>query len=360
MDEDSRLPLIATVVVVLVLGLLWLAPRVKRTLDPELLSALVAVEVEGEGVARVGAVEVPAGQPFRLHAVLTARARNGETVYYTGAGALQLADGEVSGDRLRVWNRPQEVRVLWFTVEGSKPYLEVESLEQLAEFGYDEVFQPDWARSWSIPGTFNRRSGRFLNRDSLKEEADFGIARFAVRIELYDDPTAALPVDRFSSPGAAALPASPELVTTATRRLPGGLSGVSAIVGLSQVEPVAQAERGLLAELAGLWHDRLAFSRLAVLRSLVSDAGRSWDTLAWRAVELDSTLQWGTDVGPGDLLRVGGRVVVIYRDAAAEGRLDSEDLCFDFARGLSIVPLAQVFVGDGLVELGRLGGAATD
>ena len=60
---------------------------------------------------------------------------------------------------------------------------------------------------------------------------------------------------------------------------------------------------------------------------------------------------WGEDgVEPGDLLRVGERLVILLQDRGIAGTLDYDDLCFDFFRGASVRPLREVFVGDGLVE----------
>ena len=59
-------------------------------------------------------------------------------------------------------------------------------------------------------------------------------------------------------------------------------------------------------------------------------------------------------VARGDLIRAGGRVVVLYEDRGTPGRLDRGDLCFDFEQGAEVLPLSEVFVGEGLLELARL------
>ena len=58
----------AAAAVVVAVVLLW--PGVEEELAPEPVAAWAAVEAEGSGVARVEAVEIPAGTPFRVHAVL--------------------------------------------------------------------------------------------------------------------------------------------------------------------------------------------------------------------------------------------------------------------------------------------------
>jgi hypothetical protein len=62
-------------------------------------------------------------------------------------------------------------------------------------------------------------------------------------------------------------------------------------------------------------------------------------------------LPWGkAGVAAGDLLRVGNRVVVVYRDDGTPGRLDGADLCFDYLEGPAVERLESVFSVGGLVE----------
>ena len=68
-------------------------------------------------------------------------------------------------------------------------------------------------------------------------------------------------------------------------------------------------------------------------------------------VDLAGGPRWGpTGVSPGDLLRVGERIVVLVEDLGTPEQLDYSDLCFDYFRGAKIKPLREVFVGEGLVE----------
>ena len=54
------------------------------------------------------------------------------------------------------------------------------------------------------------------------------------------------------------------------------------------------------------------------------------------------------------MLRVGDRVVVLWRDAGNDGVLSYDDLAFDYVHGASVRALGEVFSGDGEVELARL------
>ncbi|HVS01145.1 MAG TPA: hypothetical protein VMT16_00100 [Thermoanaerobaculia bacterium] len=331
-------------VAVLVVATLLLWPRVQEKLDPKPLQAWVALEVPGDGVPRVGRVELDAGQPFRLHAVLEARDRHGETLYYTEAPALEIAGERIPPQRLRHWDRGETVRVLWFAVEGATPYLPLDEPDAEPSLEFEELFRADWPRAWSIPG---------------QRERPFGLQRFHVRIEMSATETAMVPEERFKSWGAAELPQRWEDFPTAVVRLAGPLGPASSVFGLTQVEPPPQPAQPLLLSLAELYRRRLAFSRLLVLRDAVAAAGLRFDQLTWREIPLQgSGLAWGSGVAGGDLLRVGSRVVVLYRDAegGAGGTLDPADLCFDYERGAVVVPLSEVFVGEGLVEHASLAG----
>ena len=57
-----------------------------------------------------------------------------------------------------------------------------------------------------------------------------------------------------------------------------------------------------------------------MIRDLLAEVGRGFDTLVWEPLDLDGTARWAstdeTIVGPrpGDLVRVGDRLVVLYED----------------------------------------------
>lgn len=148
MDRQTNF-LLGTILVVglVVLGIL-LQPTLEERFAPELVTAWVAVEVDGRGVAEAGPVEITAGTPFRLYAVVEAEG----PVYYTVAPALRLDGADVPGDRLRRWERPLEPRIRWFTVEGSPPYLELASESDFERFRFEELYRPDWPLAWSVPG----------------------------------------------------------------------------------------------------------------------------------------------------------------------------------------------------------------
>ena len=68
-------------------------------------------------------------------AVLEAEDISGNRVFYTEATRLTIQGEPIGPESLRVWKRPEELRVLWFTAEGFAPYLEV----QAAEAGHTHV-----------------------------------------------------------------------------------------------------------------------------------------------------------------------------------------------------------------------------
>ena len=139
----------------------------------------------------------------------------------------------------------------------------------------------------------------------------------------------------------------------------------SAVFGLTQIEPPPDAGEAMLDEIARLTRDGRAFGRVALLGAIIEDAGRSIDGLVWQRIGLEGEQPWGAGgVAPGDLLRVGGRVVVLYREAApapaadtgdtrgtappsdtagTAGALDRTDLCFDYVHGAAVRPLGAVF-----------------
>jgi hypothetical protein len=143
--------------------------------------------------------------------------------------------------------------------------------------------------------------------------------------------------------------------------LPGGAAGAASLAfGLTDFQPPPEPGADLLGRLADLTRRHLAFSFVPLIRQVIEGAGREPGTLDWQRIDLAEGPPWDDSaqgVHPGDLLRVGGRVVVLYRDAGsggAPGRLDRSDLCFDYARGAAVQLLSEVFTGQGLVDLARL------
>lgn len=355
--ERRTLVVVIAVASAAVLALvLW--PHAKEGLAPELVRSYVAVQAAGSDAAAIGPTEIEAGTDFTLHAVLEAHERGGGTVYYTVAPALEIDGEPVPAEALRPWDRAGVVKIFWFTVEGPSPYVRLEAPAQLDRFAFTEFFRPEWPSAWSIPGRLEPRFSESLEREAAElEDRRFGTQRFQVRIEIFeheDDPT---PRRRFISAGGDALPEAVEAFPTVYAALPGPAGPASLAFGLTELEPPASPGSELHARIAQLTRDRLAFSRVALVGEVIQAAGRSRSDLAWADVDLGAGPPWGAGegaVGTGDLVRAGPRVVVLFRDRGIPGRLDREDLCFDYERGASVRPLSEVFSGEGLVELARL------
>ena len=186
--------------------------------------------------------------------------------------------------------------------------------------------------------------------------AGFGSQRFHVRIEFFGQAGAIVPRLRMRSPGAAEVEAQSERFAAVTARLAAPLGAASAVFGLPQVEVAEGADAAPAAAVVEFWRRGLAFSRLGVLRALLDGAGRSWEELDWRAVDLEQGPRWGVGgAAPGDILRVGERFVVLVRDEGRRGWLDDGDLGFDFDKGAVLRRLEEVFTGEGLVDWAPLG-----
>jgi hypothetical protein len=377
MASERRTLYLAFGFVLLLVAVLLLWPRVREELEPELETAWVAIRPEGSDEAVVGTVELAAGTPFHLYAVLEARARDGSRVFYTEAPALRLPDGPVPAEALRRWTRPQEIRVLWFTVEGTIPFLKLEAGDTLERFRMTEFLRPEWPQTWSVPGTLDPANDDRLVRSGARGDNPFGTQRFHVRIELYGRDSRLVPEERYRSWGAAEAREQGEDFPTVVASLPGAIGPASSLFGLTEIQPPPElekrAENGLeaaesmLREIRELTRRHLAFSRLSALESVISGVGKSVDELVWRRISLDAGLPWTAtgDTGPtgvaagvatGDLLRVGDRMVILYRDGGRPGVLDREDLCFDYALGAAVRAVGDVFVGGGEVEVASLGG----
>lgn len=355
MSHESKILWAVLGALALILGVLFLPGRVQRELRPEPLRAFVAIQPAGEDVAREGRLELAAGTAFRLHAVLEAAGRSGRRVFFTEAPGLVI-DGERVPDRdLRSWPGPERAKVLWFSVEGPRPFVELSEETPLASFPFQAIFRPDWPRAWSIPGSL------WPARDALGNDyggpggRPFGTQRYQVRIELFGGGSALVPVATHDSLAADDLPEAAAEFPTVVAELESSLALPSRLFGLSQIE-VADAAFKREAETLQAWHDAdLIFSYVALLRAMVDRAGVSWDDLEWSAIELAAGPSWSPDsVVAGNLVRVGERVVVLYEDRGVAGTLDYEDLCFDFREGAKVLPLGDVFSGEGLVEWSKL------
>ena len=339
------------------------APELRRPFLPRPVAARVAVLPEGGSVARDGRHELVAGARFRLFAVLEARTVTGRTVWYTEAPALELDGRAVPAADLAPWPPSRIARIRWLTVEGSTPWLEVDSEAAFERLRFVENFHPDWGSGWSADGLVDPRLPVVASDAGLRP-LGFGVQRFAIRVELYAAAGALAPAARFSSPGAEDVIPHPEQVTTVTASLPAPLARLSRALGepeLSLAKPIAPA---LAARGEELFRRDLAATGDGLIAEHLDESGRDAASLAFRTVEVGPRgPEWGSAAAPGDLLRAGGRIVVLYRDAGEPGRLDPADLAFDFEHGLRIERLAKLFRGDGglLLDLApvaaRAGGA---
>ncbi|MEM7051824.1 MAG: hypothetical protein AAF604_19315 [Acidobacteriota bacterium] len=344
MKLERRIFWIVVAVVTLGVGILLFGPRVKESLAPELVAAWVAVEPPGTAMATVGRTEFPAGESFRLHAVLEARRRGGERLFYTTAPALTI-DGEVvPAEAMRRWDRAPHVRVLWFTVEGVVPFLRLQPDQSLDRFRFASFFRPDWGFAWSQPGRLTPAHDARLARDDRRLRRPFGTQRYQVHIELRELPDDEVPTQRLVSWGAEDVMPQGDAFPSAVVGLSGPAAAASRVFGLTQIESEPGVPEAVRSELAGRAGAGLLFTRVHLLAEILRQVGRAAEELDWQRVDLASGPPWGpAGVAPGDLLRVGDRFVVLYEDEGTVGQLDRSDLCFDYAQGASVRNLGDVF-----------------
>ncbi|MGH9380170.1 MAG: hypothetical protein ACRD2Z_06110 [Thermoanaerobaculia bacterium] len=353
MDKDSqRLVWIAAGVLFAAVVAVLVVPRARETLAPEPVRAFVAIEVDGEGVARTGDLELTSGMGFRLHAVIEAVRRGGEALYYTEAPALEIDGEPVPAERVRPWDRSLEARVLWFGVEGVPPFVAGGDREAIGAVRFQEIFRADWPQAWSVPGSVEPTSERLARGRDAHGPFPFGTAAYQVRVLLYGPESEIRARQRLASPGGEALATGSDPVARVEVTLPGRLAAASRVFGLPQIEPAEGSP--LPPALARLLEQGLAFRRAQVLAATLGDADRRWEELAWETVDPEAGPPWGEEgVEPGDLVRAGGRVVILYRDQG-DGRLGRGDLAFDFVDGPAVRALNEIFVGEGLLEWAAL------
>ena len=333
----------------------------------EFLDSLVAVRRAGDEVARTGVFHLPTGTRFEVLAVV--RASHGdETVYFTDATSLEIGGSLVPSELLRPWPEGRRSRVRWFTIEGSPPFTDWQERSEFPK--YYPVFRPEWGAGWTIPGDVRPRNVNLALGTDRLGPTSLGSARYHLRVEMYAPGSNLTPVGRYPSPavvddGAAIDERASGVVMT----LSTPSTAASEVFGLPQVEGIddGPAEE-TFTSLAGAG---LLFSRAWVLRGILREAEVAWEDIDWQPIDLaapesGSTL-WGDQVQPGDLLRVGGRVVVAFRDSRAEdivasaddgerpltaspGVVDYSDLCLDYSRGAAVRPLGDVFAGGGDIE----------
>lgn len=341
--------------VLAVVAVFFLLTKASEKVGPVPVALWVAIQPEGQSVARVGPVELPAGTAFRLHAVMEAETFRGGRIYYTEAENLDLLGEFVPAELLRPWGGRLEARILWFTVEGSPPYREVPLGEELEAPGFRETFRPDWGQAWSVVGSLRPAAENFLpGVEQARWTKRFGTQRFQVRIELFGSRTDLVPKLRLASWGAKELPERIAEFPAVVAVLPGALEAPSRVFGLPQIE-FANRGRGAgdRSQLASWTEELVALSRIPVLGDWLATQGIAWEDLSWTEVELGVS---GAAARPGDLLRVGSRLVWVLEDRGELG-LGYEDLCLDFDRGARVRRLGDVFVGEGLVDWARAPGS---
>jgi hypothetical protein len=350
-ERESRRVWWITGAVLLALVAWRFLPEVENPLAPEPVAAYVALLADGEPAAADGAHRLAAGRKFRLYAVLEARDWRGETIWFSEAPALRLGGREIPAAAIRRWPGEPIVRLLWLSVEGFAPYLEIASAADLDRFHFEEAFHAEWGRGWSVDGVVDPRAAS-LPASSPLRPLPFGTQRYAVRIERYADEQALTPQARWSSPGAEAAAADAAAGTSLVAALPAPLAAVSAAVGRTQLDPAAGLPAPVENRLQAL-HDRgAAVVGARLWAEHLAQAGTSVEALAWREVDVAGrALAWERDVSPGDVLQAGDRLVVLFRDAGEPGALDPADLAFDAARGLRLLRLDEIFAGEGGLDL---------
>jgi len=353
MDSQTRVLIAAIVAVALVVAAILFQPAMEERFAPRIVTAWVAIEVAGEGIAEVGPVEIETGQSFLLHAVVEARDGDDQPVYYTRAKRLRVDGQEVAAERLRIWDRPRIPRIRWFTVEGGPPFVEASSTAELDRLTFRELYRADWPFEWTIAGEIGAAFDDPLASGPGGSRHRFGTLRYHVQVELYDYDDATLPLERIRSWGAADLEREWQRFPAVHQVLPEARPA-SRVFGMPQLELGEGADAELRARVRGLIDKGLAFSRLELLRDTIRSAGKQVDDLAWVEVDLEGGTRWGNPASRGDLLRTGDRVVVLFEDRGKPGILDPSDLCFDYYHGASVRALDQVFAGEGGLELADL------
>lgn len=316
----------------------------------EPVAAWVAVE-DGDGVARSALVRLRQGQPIRLHAVL--EGREGETpVYYTNAGSLVLDGQSIPADALRPWpDRP--VRCQWQTLQAAAPYVEVDDGAKLDSLRFTNFSQPDWGLECSVVATITARQRETMTVPDDARRLAFGRHSYQVRIELPNKETDLVAETSFRSPGSEALFADPENFPRVVVALDGPLAAPSAVFGLSQLEPGDELSEAAVEQIARLHEAGLFFRRALLFKQMLAGTDLEWQLVEFDAEKPFADAPSPGAVAPGDWIRVGDRVMILFRDVGTEGVLDGADLGFDFERGAIVRRLSDVFVGEGDVQWAR-------
>lgn len=353
-DSANRIFLISILAVTLVAVAIFLQPSVEEKLAPVPEIAWVAIECGDDGLAVVGPIDIVLGEAScKLHAVLEARDRQDRPVYYTEAERLSFGGEEVDSEALRSWRRGRWVKIRWFTLEGDRPYVRLNSEDGIHGFRLEEFLRSDWPLAWSIPANIDAAHDNHLASDGKLEDQLYGTQRFHVRVEIYRLEDDLIPMQVVRSWGIGDLKEQIASFPTLRILLPGALEPVSKVFGLTQLEAPADAERQLLEQIDELGRAGIAFSTASLVRDQLRSAGHSLDEMQWQTVDFAGEVPWGSyaDGRPapraGDLMRVGDRIVILYDDHGIPGFLDYDDWCFDFVQGIAVRFLKDVFSGEG-------------
>jgi len=345
-DEGSKRIWWIVATVLLVLIALRFAPKIENPLRPKPTTAYVALLAEGESVASDGRHELDADRSFRLFAVLEARTFGGGSIYYTEAPALRLGGREIPAASLRPWPEDRTARVRWLTVEGSAPYLAVREGADLDRFRLVETYHAEWGTNWSARGVVEPRLGR-LDANTANGRAGFGTQRFAARVEIYPNQEALTPSERWSSAHPEALLDGSDLGTSVVASLPSPLKAISGAFGRTRIELPGEVDGELRRRAEALTAEEIAYFGPALLARHLRESERAPEALEFRTVELGPDgPRWGVDVAPGDLIGVGDRQLVLWRDEGVEGHLDPADVAADAYRGLRLLRIDEVFLGE--------------
>ncbi len=351
---ENRAFWIIVALLVLGIGFVFLQPTVEDHLAPTLTDAWVAIEVEGTGVARVGPVEIDEGQEFTLHAVVGGTKRNGETVYYTAAERLILGDQEIPAESVQPWDRNRPVKIRWYTLEGRLPFVNLAN-GGISAFRFESFLRSDWPLAWSIPGAIDSANDDHLQSEDTVPRPRLGTQRYRTQLELYRFEDDLLPTQVVRSWDVEDLKEKIESFPTVTIASMDGAREASRWLGLTQLVPPPEPSSELVRQIDELASHRIGFSRLTLLRDLARAAGTSFSELTWSTLDIAGEAGWQSEAEAGDLLRVGDRVVVLFRDLGQPGIVDYQDLCFDFVQGMETRALGAVFSGEGLtVEIARM------
>ncbi len=351
MTIESKVRWAVLVAAVLLALFVLLSEEVEERVAPELKRALVAIETDDSGVGKTGHAEIAPGAPFTLHAVVEAVDWAGKNVYYTEAQRLEIDGGEVPQEQIRAWDRHLETRVLWFTVEGFKPFLDLDAGGDLQQFHYREFLKASWPRTWSIPGSLQGSGDASIRQVALGEAPRFGTQHYHVRVEIFGAKSQITPIQRIQSVQASTLPGSAADLATVVASVPGRLEVPTRFFGITQIESGPDTEPEVLELMESWTASGLVFSKRTVLREMLKRLQIGYEDLVWIDIDITEGVDWGAGgVGEGDLLRVGERWVVLFSDKGEPGLLDREDLCLDFDKGPRVSQISEVFTGDGLIE----------